>query len=134
MNSVNIMINDDCEVSGLIDWELSSCLPFGMGFSRIHTTAGEYSERKFYMPPEFDSAERGFWHEIYSGIAPALRKIVDDNVDAVQTAVTLGTLLDAFQLDEGKIGPYNPVVVNALPKLLSYRIPLVRGSDPPYGE
>jgi hypothetical protein len=132
LNDLNIMINGDCEISGIIDWELSACLPFGMGFSRIHTLAGEFSARKFYMPPEFEDAERGFWHEVFAGVSVVTRKVLDENVDAVQTAVTLGTLLDAFQLDEGNIGPYSPVVVEALPKLLSYRIPMVRGSDPPY--
>lgn len=132
LNEVNVLLDENCEVSGIIDWELSACLPFGMGFSRIHTTAGEYSDRKFYMPPNFEDAERGFWREIYRGLSPETRRMVDDNVDAVQTAVTLGTLLDAFQLDNGKIGPSNPVVVASLPKLLSYRIPMVRGSEPPY--
>ena len=134
LNAVNILVDEECEVSGIIDWELSSCLPFGMGLSRIHTLAGEYSEQKFYMPPSFEDAERGFWQEIYKGISAETRRVFDDNVDAVQTAVTLGTLLDAFQLDEGDIGPYNPVVVEALPKLLTYRIPMVRGSDPPYAK
>jgi thiamine kinase-like enzyme len=60
LNEVNIMISEECEVTGLIDWELSACLPFGMGFSRIHTLAGEFSARKFYMPPEFEDAERRF--------------------------------------------------------------------------
>ena len=52
------MLDDNCEVSGLIDWELSTPLPFGVGFSRIHTLAGEYSDRKFHMPPEFKDAEK----------------------------------------------------------------------------
>lgn len=134
LNEVNIMISEECQVTGLIDWELSACLPFGMGFSRIYTLAGEYSAGKFYMPPEFEDAERGFWQEVYEGVSADTRKIIDSNIDAVQTAVTLGTLLGAFQLDEGNIGPYNPVVIEAPPKLLSYRIPLVRGSDPPYAE
>jgi hypothetical protein len=132
LNDLNIMINDDCEISGIIDWELSACLPFGMGFSRTHTLAGEFSARQFFMPPEFEDAERGFWHEVFAGVSVVSRKVLDENIDAVQIAVTLGTLLDAFQLDEGNIGPYSPVVVEALPKLLSYRIPMVRGSDPPY--
>lgn len=58
LNNVNIMLDDNCEVSGLIDWELSTPLPFGVGFSRIHTLAGEYSDRKFHMPPEFKDAEK----------------------------------------------------------------------------
>ncbi|KAF1993663.1 hypothetical protein P154DRAFT_527597 [Amniculicola lignicola CBS 123094] len=133
LNSVNIIVNDNCEVSGIIDWELSTPLPFGMGFGRIHTLAGEFSEKKFYMPPEFEDAERGFWQEVWDGIPEDVRSHADP--EAVQIAVTLGTLLNAFQLEEGKIGPYNPVVVDAIPKLLTYRIPLIRGTDsPPYSE
>jgi hypothetical protein len=126
LNEVNIMISEECEVSGLIDWETSACLPFGMGLSRIYTLAGEYSSGKFHMAPEFEDAERGFWQEIYNSVSADSRKIIDSDIDAVQTAVTLGTLLGAFQLDEGSIGPYNPVVIEALPKLLTYRKPLVR--------
>ncbi|KAF1962797.1 hypothetical protein CC80DRAFT_487265 [Byssothecium circinans] len=134
LNDVNIMVDDNCEVSGIVDWELSTPLPFGMGFCRIHTLAGEFSEKKFHMPPQFEDAEKGFWQEIWDGIPRNVRELFQANPEVVQTAVTLGTLLNAFQLDEGKVGPYNPVVVEALPKLLSYRIPLIRRSDPPYSE
>jgi hypothetical protein len=71
---------------------------------------------------------------VYDGVSIETRKIIDGNIDAVQTAVTLGTLLDAFQLDEGKIALFNPVVINALPKLLTYRVPMIRGLDPPYAQ
>lgn len=134
LNGINIMVEDDCEVLGIVDWELSTPLPFGMGFSRLSTFAGEFSEKKFRMPPEFEDTDRGFWQEVYEGIPADVRKLFDANPDAIQIAVTLGTLLDAFQLDEGKIGPYNPVVIEALPKLLTYRIPFIRGLDPPYSE
>lgn len=134
LNHVNILIDDECEVSGLVDWELSTPLPFGMGFGRINTLAGEISEKKFHVPPEFEEAERGFWQEVYDGIPVEVRNLIDTNPDVIQIAVTLGTLLDVFQLEEGKIGPCNQVVVNALPKLLSYRIPFIRGSDSPYSK
>lgn len=134
LNSVNIMIDDDSEVSGLVDWELSTPLPFGMGFGRIHTLAGEFFEKKFRMPAEFEEAERGFWQEIYDGIPAEVRNLFDTDPDAIQTAVTLGTLLDIFQLEEGKIVPCNRVVIEALPKFLSYRIPFLRGSDSPYSK
>ncbi len=132
LNSVNITVDDDCEVTGLIDWELSTPIPLGMGFSRIHTLAGEFSEEKFYMPPEFEDAERGFWQEVRDGVSADVGKLLNTYADALQIAVTLGTLLDAFQLEGEGIGPYNLVVIEALPKLFTYRIPFVRGSDPPY--
>ncbi|KAL8968308.1 MAG: hypothetical protein Q9197_004948 [Variospora fuerteventurae] len=134
LNNVNIMVDDNCEVSGIIDWELSTPLPFGVGFCRIHTLAGEFAEQKFHMPPQFEDAEKGFWQEIWAGIPRNLREFLHVNWEAVQLAVTLGTLLDAFQLDQGKLGPYNPVVIEALPKLLTYRLPLKRGSSSPYAK
>ncbi|KAL8648299.1 MAG: hypothetical protein Q9210_005067 [Variospora velana] len=134
LNDVNIMVDDNCEVSGIVDWELSTPLPFGVGFCRIHTLAGEFSEQKFHMPPQFEDAEKAFWQEIWGGIPRSVRAFLHGNWEAVQLAITLGTLLDAFQLDQGKLGPYNPVVVEALPKLLTYRLPLKRGASPPYSQ
>lgn len=134
LNDVNILIDDECEVSGLVDWELSTPLPFGMGFGRINILAGEISEKKFRIPSAFEEAERGFWQEIYDGIPTEVRNLIDTNPDVIQIAVTLGTLLDVFQLEEGKIGPCTQVVLDALPKLLSYRIPFIRGSDSPHSK
>ncbi|KAL9597973.1 MAG: hypothetical protein Q9219_004804 [cf. Caloplaca sp. 3 TL-2023] len=125
------MIEETCEVSGIVDWELSAPLPFGMDLCLIHTLAGEFSEQKFCMPPEFVDAENVFWQEIWSGISRDVRELLHAHLEAVQLAVTLGTLLDAFQLDEGTIGPHNPAVVEALPKLLTYRIPLIRDPSAP---
>jgi len=132
LNEMNVMVDAKSEVSGIIDWELSFPLPFGMGFSRIHTLAREFSELKFYMPDEFVESERGFWQELFDGIPADVRKFVDANLDLVQMAVILGTLLGTFELDGGVIGPCNPVSLEALLKFLSYRIPFIRGLDPPY--
>ncbi|MCJ1232322.1 hypothetical protein MMC14_000272 [Varicellaria rhodocarpa] len=68
LNQVNILIDQNYQVSGIVDWELSSLLPFGMGLSRIHTLAGEFSEGEFHMPDEFEESERGFWEEIFKGV------------------------------------------------------------------
>ncbi|KIX03704.1 uncharacterized protein Z518_07257 [Rhinocladiella mackenziei CBS 650.93] len=66
LNGVNVLINEKCEVNALIDWELSTPLPFGAGFGRIHTIAGEYTGGEFWMPDEFEVAERGFWTELFA--------------------------------------------------------------------
>jgi len=134
LNEMNILVNENCEVSGIIDWELSSPLPFGMGFSRIHDLAGEFSEGKFQIPDEFEESERGFWHEIMEGVPADVRKVLQANFDAIQTAVKVGTLLGAFEVEDGKVGSCNPVVAMALPKLLSYQVPFIRGTNPPYSK
>jgi len=134
LNEMNIMIDDSCEVTGLIDWEMSTPLPFGMGFGRIHTLAGEYFQRKFHMPKNFEEAERGFWEAAYSSLAKEVRHVVEERWGLVETSVRLGTLLGTFELENGSLIGVNAVALEALPKFLTYRIPFTRGSDPPYAK
>ncbi|KAI9814357.1 MAG: hypothetical protein M1826_002269 [Phylliscum demangeonii] len=45
LNEMNIMVTEEGEVSGVIDWERSPPpMPFGMGCSRILTLAGQYRD------------------------------------------------------------------------------------------
>ncbi|KAI0835135.1 hypothetical protein F5Y06DRAFT_139452 [Hypoxylon sp. FL0890] len=131
LNDVNVLIDENFAVTALIDWELSSPLPFGVGFGRIHTLAGEFSGGEFWMPDEFEVAERGFWKELFDGMPRDTRKMLEKRINLVQNAVILGTLLDCFFLEDGKVG-CGQIVLNALPKFLTYRIPFIRGNEPPY--
>ncbi|KAI1273436.1 hypothetical protein F5Y07DRAFT_376415 [Xylaria sp. FL0933] len=133
LNDVNVLIDENFAVTALIDWELSSPLPFGVGFGRIHTLAGEYSDGEFWMPDEFEVAERGFWKELFDGMPRDTRKALEKRINLVQDAVILGTLLDCFFLEDGKVG-CSQIALKALPKFLTYRIPFIRGSEPPYKE
>ncbi|MDF2434798.1 MAG: hypothetical protein JWP44_4429 [Mucilaginibacter sp.] len=133
LNEVNVLVDEDCHVTGLIDWELSSPLPFGVGFGRIHTLAGEYSNGEFCMPDEFEVTERAFWNGLFDGTPADIRDMLKKEMALVQDAVILGTLLDCFFLVDGKVG-FGEVSLKALPKFLTYRIPFVRGSEAPYGE
>ncbi|KXX81450.1 hypothetical protein MMYC01_202664 [Madurella mycetomatis] len=123
LNAVNVLIDEDCKVSGLIDWELSKPKPFSVVFGRIHTIAGEFTGGEFWMPDEFEDAERGFWRELFDGLPQKTRAMLEKNIDLVQEAVILGTLLDAFFWEDGKVG-CGQVTIKALPKFITYRIPL----------
>ncbi|KAI1127637.1 hypothetical protein F5Y10DRAFT_242335 [Nemania abortiva] len=131
LNEVNVLIDEECEVTALVDWELSTPLPFGAGFGRIHSIAGEYTGGEFWMPDEFEVAERGFWTELFSGIPEHIRTILEQRIDLVQDAVILATLFSCFFFEEGTVGVAD-VTLKALPKLMSYRIPQVRGREQPY--
>ncbi|KAG5982644.1 hypothetical protein E4U55_001624 [Claviceps digitariae] len=133
LNEVNILIDDDCRVTGLVDWELSSPLPFGVGFGRIHTLAGEYTGGEFWMPDEFEVAERTFWTELVDGMPADVRDALTKQMVLVQDAVILGTLLDCFFFVDGQVGA-SSVTLKALPKFLTYRIPFIRGTEAPYRE
>lgn len=52
-------------------------------------------------------------------------------IDLVQDAVILGSLLDCLSFEEGKV-VVGSVSEKDLLKLLSYRIPFARGNDPSY--
>lgn len=138
LNDVNVMLDDDFKVSGLIDWELSFPQPFGLLLGRIHTLAGEYHDGKFYMSTAFEAAERSLWVALYAKLSEVIpgdiAQHIVDSPELVQLSVITGTILDTFQLDDGKLLENPGVAVEALPKLLSYRIPGIRGSEPPYLE
>ncbi|KAH6842274.1 hypothetical protein B0I37DRAFT_435629 [Chaetomium sp. MPI-CAGE-AT-0009] len=133
LNDVNVLTDESCQVTGLIDWELSTPKPFAVGLGRIHTLAGEYTGGGFWIPDEFGVAERAFWNELFVGMSQKTRGILEKNIGLVQDAVILGTLLDTFFWEDGKVG-CGEVSMKALPKFLTYRIPHVRGDEPPYKE
>ncbi|KZZ96529.1 hypothetical protein AAL_03758 [Moelleriella libera RCEF 2490] len=133
LNDVNVLIDEKCEVTALVDWELSTPLPFGAGFGRIHTIAGEYTGGEFWMPEEFEVAERGFWTELFDGMPEHIRIMLEKRIDLVQDIVILATLLSCFFYEDGKVG-VGEVTLKALPKFMTYRIPFVRGQEQPYRE
>ena len=132
LNEVNVLIDDDCNVSGLVDWEMFTPLPFGVGFGRIHTIAGEYKGGEFWMPDEFEVAGRAFWSELFDGMPADTAASLKKQSTLVQDAVILGILSDCFFLEAGTVG-CSHITLKALSKLLTYRIPLARGDDAPYG-
>ncbi|KAI0515264.1 hypothetical protein F5B22DRAFT_656189 [Xylaria bambusicola] len=101
LNEVNVLINKQYEVTGLIDWEMSTPLPFRVGFGRIHSIG------KFQMPDKFKTAERGFWSKLFNGMPKHIPTSLDKRINLVVGRVTL----------------------KALPKLLTYRIPFIRGQE-----
>lgn len=83
------------------------------------------------MPDEFEDAERAFWNELFGGMPADTRDLWKKQIVLVQDAVILGTLLDCFFLEDGKVG-FSQVALKALPKFLTYRIPSIRGNEAPY--
>jgi hypothetical protein len=121
----NVLVDENHEITGVIDWEESIPLPFGVGFGRIHSNTGEFHKGEFLVVPEFEEAERGFWDELFGGMPKQVRAHLEKNINLVQDAVILGTLLSALML-HGKITWTGPTL-NALPKFITYRLPFLRG-------
>lgn len=132
LNMMNIMVETDGSVSGIVDWELSPPpLPFGMGLVRIHDLAGQYLDGVHSERREFREMEEVFWMELVDDAPTTVRDTLQRNLDTIQLSLAIGTVLSIFDLDHGCC--FNKVTVRALPKLLTYRIPALRGpNDPPY--
>jgi hypothetical protein len=129
LNHEDILVQENGEVSGIVDWELSSGLLFGMGCCRIHDLAGRLTDGEFRMPEIFEDAEQGFWEAILDGIPTDIRWVLDANLHAVQTSIHIGTLLDTLEIQSDS---FNPAALKALPKFLTCPIPTLRGQEPPY--
>lgn len=121
LNRTNILVHENGRVSGIVDWDGACALPFGMGFCKIYDLAGEIIDGKFYMPSNFEDAERGFWSELFHGLPAEIRQTLQSELEAVQTSVTIGTIL---------LGR-SPAVLKVL---LTYCIPPLRGGKPPYAK
>ncbi|KAI9823665.1 MAG: hypothetical protein M1826_007683 [Phylliscum demangeonii] len=131
LNKMNIMVNEEGEITGLVDWELSPPpQPFGMGCSRILGLAGQYEDGIYSERNEFLEMERGFWEEMVGHAPVAVQPTLRGHPEAVQIGVLIGTVLDV--LGTGTPGKFNQAALRALPKFLTYRIPALRGADPPY--
>ncbi|OQE29243.1 hypothetical protein PENFLA_c004G09490 [Penicillium flavigenum] len=90
LNQVNALIDEECNITGLIDWELSIPLPFGVGFGRIHTYAGEYTGGEFWVPDEFEDAERAFWNELLDGMPAETRDKLETKSTLSRMPLSLG--------------------------------------------
>jgi len=132
LNEFNVLIDEKHEVAGLVDWDGSVPLPFGIGFGQIHHHTGEFHDGKFYWE-EFELAERGFWDALFDGMPKQIRAQLKERINLVQDAVILGTLLFALTKLDGSIGCGGPTL-EALPKWITYRLPFLRGEAKAYKE
>ncbi|KAI0397917.1 hypothetical protein F5Y17DRAFT_412731 [Xylariaceae sp. FL0594] len=131
LSESNVLVDENHEITGVIDWEESKNLQFGVGFGRLHSKTGDFHQGKFFIEPEFEEAERGFWEEILKGMSEPIRAQIEKRMELVQDAVRLGTLLDALTQVDGDIGWTGPTL-NALPTFLTYRLPALRGEERAY--
>lgn len=132
LNYMNIMVDNEFRVSGLVDWEFSTPLPFGMTFAHLSNLVGENIDAQFHITPDYEYVERVFWDKFLLESPENVRTLCKHQPELVQTAVTLGILLNAFLIIGDKL-VFNKVTPNALPTLLTYRIPLVRAvEEPPF--
>nr|POF07535.1 hypothetical protein CFP56_77619 [Quercus suber] len=122
---MNILIGEDSTVSGIIDWECARDLPFGMGLHRVtDTIVARNCRGEVDIPHGSKKAEESFWNAVLDK-AP---RVVLDNLEDVQTALHIGSLLFAF----AEKHMTNTRSVGFLAAVLTYRLPQLRGDADPF--
>lgn len=126
LNEMNVLIGDDCTVSGIVDWECARNLPFGMGLHRItDTIVAQNYQGQIEIPEGSKQAEEAFWNAVLSD-AP---KAVLENLEVVQNALHIGALV--FAIKEKHLEGPAPST-DFLAGILTYRIPQLRGNADPF--
>lgn len=138
LNEVNVLVNEEHNVSGIVDWELSRDLPFGMGFHRVcDTMVGEDVQGKLELPPAHDLIEAAFWQAVWDNMPRESLLAVENNQEGFQAAINIGSLFFAFLSEdpstrEPKVRLPSDREMGFLEAVLTYRPPLTRGKDTPF--
>ncbi|KAE8161885.1 hypothetical protein BDV40DRAFT_300956 [Aspergillus tamarii] len=109
----------------------------------IHFLTGEFvtvddRDIRFAERPVYESMERAFWKTLLESAPQEVSKDLQGKKELVQLAVVIGTVLRVlgiYEVDGAETSELHIPSLNALPKLLRYRIPFVRGpEDTPFGD
>ena len=127
LNEFNLMVGEDSEVTGVVDWELSpGPRPFGIACYCIQFLAGEIVDKYFRERAAFEAMDRAFWEGLLENTPEKIQAVLDSNMEAVQTGVLIGMLFRVMAI-EGDNVVVNERFLKSLHKLMSYRIPPIRG-------
>lgn len=132
MNEMNVLVTENAEITGIIDWELSPPpRPFGIACYCIQFLAGEIIDKEFRERSGFEAIDRAFWAGLLENTPNKIRNVLEANWEAVQTSIMIGTIFKVMSIEGDQVF-LSKVTLNALPILMRYRIPALRGSHKAY--
>ena len=117
VNSVNTMVLDDGTVSGIIDWEESYWMPFGMNTSRLADFAAWNHRGVLSKKPFSDEMEIAFWRSLFKAAPKAVRTMLKE----IQLAMDIGRVITTFFDASHPPHPSHTGVLNDI--LAWYRVP-----------
>jgi len=118
INSVNIMVTDDGNVSGILDWEEAYWMPFGMNACRLSDLAAYNRRGVLTKKPYSDDMETAFWKSLFQAAPKAVRAYLEE----IQLAMDIGLIITTF-FDASS--PPHPAHVSTLNDSMTwYRVPL----------
>ncbi|KAH6681903.1 hypothetical protein B0J14DRAFT_613695 [Halenospora varia] len=120
MNEMNVLV------------ELSpSPQPFGIACYCIQFLAGEIIDKVFRERSAFEAMDRGFWEELTENAPKEIREVLEANWEVAQTSVMIGTLFKVMSVERENVF-VSKITLKALPQLMRYWIPALRGSNAAY--
>ncbi|KJZ71482.1 hypothetical protein HIM_09121 [Hirsutella minnesotensis 3608] len=85
----NIMVDEACHLTGVIDWAEAEIRPFGMNLHSIQFLTGELHLRKGWIPhPDHRALYNAFWRTFTQEIS-----VPEYTIRTIKTARTMGLLL-----------------------------------------
>ena len=127
LNDFNLMVGEDSEVTGVVDWELSpGPRPFDIACYCIQFLAGEIVDRVFRERSAFEAIDRAFWEALLENTPEKIHAVLNANMEAVRSVMLIGTLFRIMAIEEDKAF-VNERLLKSLHKLMSYRISPIIG-------
>ena len=116
INMMNVMVTDEAEIIGLVDWEEMYWMPFGMNTHVISRFAG-YNQRGVYKKRKCsESMEIRFWEELFSSAPRQVGKFLPE----IQLAKDIGYVLSTFH---DASAPPHPSHIGVFNDVLSFKVP-----------
>lgn len=92
INSINIMVDDDGNVTGVLDWEEAYWMPFGMNTCRLPDLAAWNRQGVLTKKPYSDEMDFAFWNSLFQAAPKAVRSYLRE----IQLAMDIGHVITTF--------------------------------------
>ena len=113
---MNIMVTDDAEINGILDWEEAYWMPFGMNSHVILRLAGYNRRGVFSKRTCSEDMEIMFWRGLFLSAPMEVRDLLPE----IQLAKDIGYVLSVFH--DGSSSPH-PSHVGVFNDVLGYNVP-----------
>jgi len=126
INLMNVMVTDEADITGVVDWEEMYWMPFGMNTHVIARLAGYNQRGVFKKRTCSESMEIKFWNELFRSAPLEIRGCLPE----IQLAKDIGYVLSTFHdasapPHKSHIGVFNDVLSYKVPDLSTLvRLPL----------
>ncbi|TDL25803.1 hypothetical protein BD410DRAFT_784827 [Rickenella mellea] len=88
VNASNIIIDNESNIAGLIDWEMAAFLPIGMGAWGIRNLATVNRNRTIYLLDKTQPMSEAFWKGFIKNLTPSAKS----NLHAIIDGMEIGLL------------------------------------------